>query len=88
MKELDKLIESDIKDQIKEVKKKAEENDIRILQEENKRLNKQYDLMEQSLDDKQEIIDKAIEYIEKYVSVYDMEGDLRERLLNILKGKE
>ena len=31
-------------------------------------------------------INKAIEYIEKYVSYYDMEGDLRNRLLNILKG--
>lgn len=31
-------------------------------------------------------INKAIEYIEKYVSYYDMEGDLRNRLLDILKG--
>lgn len=30
---------------------------------ENERLNKQYDLMENSLDEKQEVIDKAIEYI-------------------------
>ena len=32
------------------------------------------------------IINEAIEYIEKYVSYYDMEGDLRNRLLEILKG--
>ena len=32
--------------------------------------------------------EKAIEYIEKYVSYYDMEGDLRDRLLNILKGED
>ena len=34
------------------------------------------------------IINKAINYIEKYVSYYDMEGDLRDRLLEILKEND
>jgi len=36
---------------------------ITNLQEENNRLNNQYDLMENSLDEKQEVIDKSIEYL-------------------------
>ena len=45
------------------------------------------DLLQENIE-LENIRKEAIEYIEKYVSVYDMEGDLRARLLNILKGSE
>ena len=59
------------------------------LQKENKRLNKQYDLMEQSLDEKQAVIDKAIELIHKAMLDSEIIGNgtlnLND-LLNILGG--
>ena len=69
---------------------------ITNLQEENERLNNQYDLMENSLDEKQEVIDKAIEYCEEITSReidisdtdYDLGQDFTARdILNILRGE-
>lgn len=65
------------------------------LQQELERLNKQYDLMEQSLDDKQKVIDKAIEYInhaQNYGTMAQVMPHLKlyingKDLLNILKGE-
>ena len=62
---------------------------ITNLQEENKRLNNQYDLMENSLDEKQEIIDKAIEYMEQCRDTKTKRIDSRlKRVLNILEGSD
>ena len=59
---------------------------ITNLQEENERLNKQYNLMEQLLDEKQEVIDKAIDYLYCVGEIID--GDIQHRLLNILQGED
>ncbi|MEE3344290.1 MAG: hypothetical protein VZS44_09390 [Bacilli bacterium] len=62
---------------------------IEIHKEENKKLKEKIEHLLIDLDGESEyklINEKAIEYIEKYVSYYDMEGDLRDRLLDILKG--
>ena len=66
---------------------------ITNLQEENERLNKQYDLMEQSLDDKQKVIDKAIKYVEwnldanaEIIDYFNCDMNFN-KLLNILKGE-
>ena len=78
---------SDIQEEQKRLYKRAEENDIKLLQEENKRLNN--------------IINKAIEYIEenKHLSMfadcrepeedwnYDLECSAND-LINILQGSD
>jgi hypothetical protein len=71
---------------------------ITNLQEENNRLNNQYDLMENSLDEKQEVIDKSIEYLNtnsllNFEHNEEQNIDLitdtkaKEDLLNILQNK-
>ena len=78
---------------------KEQEEWTNYYMEENERLNNQYDLMENSLDEKQEIIDKAIEYIQNnklYTFKYDDEEMFeittdkiaKDNLLKILGGDE
>lgn len=62
---------------------------------ENERLNKQYDLMENSLDEKQEVIDKALEYIGsgkvkvmEYIEDFNTPIHTNWKLIEILKGDE
>lgn len=52
---------------------KSQDTIIR-LSEENKKLHNQYDLMENSLDEKQEVIDKAIEYIKSFIEIDEETG--------------
>lgn len=70
---------SDIQEEIKIAHRKALEQDFNEIIKELKQ--EEHKNLELSMR-----INKAIEYIEKYVSYYDMEGDLRNRLLDILKG--
>ena len=64
------------------------EEELEEAYKEIKRLKEANKILEENWEHYMMRCGKAIEYIEKYVSVYDMEGDLRARLLSILKGED
>lgn len=85
---------SDIQEEQKRLYKRAEENDIKLLKE-------RIDFLIDRNDEKQDRIDKAVEYINKFESIkayyeyidedgydeYNYDDDFKEDILNILKGE-
>ena len=80
---------SDIQEEQKRLYKRAEENDIKLLQEKIDSLESQLDFMIDRNDEKQDRINKAISYIENEMSHLTTNGiRTRKHLLNILQGSD